>query len=515
MSNLLEKYKDTLGNQLWRLNSLYSIVDKNGDKIKFTMNAHQERLYNEMWYCNVILKARQLGYTSFIQIFLLDQALFTSNVKAGVIAHTLRDAQIIFNDKLKFAWQNLPDQIRDIRPLIRDSATELAFPNGSSIRVGASMRSGTLNFLHVSELGKICAKYPEKAREIKTGALNTIQAGQVVFIESTAEGQEGDFYNICQSAQELQRLGTKLTPLDFKFHFEPWWKHDGYVLNPNGVIITPEDEAYFLKIENEIGQKLSLGQKAWYVKKAELQEGDMKREFPSTERESFEASVEGAYYGDLLAKAESQGRVGEFKAEADFPVHTVWDIGMHDSTAIWFWQILPNEIRHVGYFENSGEGVPYYADTLKEMYKENDWLRNEDCIDWVPHDAKVREWGTKKTRVEQMISNGLKPKVVKNLAFYDGINAVRNTLKISTFDQRLCKNGLKALKNYRKEWDDARGIWSKTPFRNFATHGADSRRYLACAYRELEIKVEEKPEPDNGMPTMAEIIQSNIARARQ
>lgn len=184
-AELIKNLKD----QRWRLNNLYKVVDKRGEVVRFKMNRHQERFYNEMWYCNLILKARQLGMTTLIQILFLDHALFTSNIKCGVIAHTLRDAQAIFNDKLKFAYDNLPKAIRKTRKLVRDSSMELAFSNGSSVRVGTSMRSGTLNFLHISELGKIAAMFPEKAKEIRTGALNTLQAGEVAIIESTAEGQ--------------------------------------------------------------------------------------------------------------------------------------------------------------------------------------------------------------------------------------------------------------------------------------------------------------------------------------
>ena len=103
--------------------------------------------------------------------------------------------------------------------------TELLLSNNSSIRVSTSHRSGTLNYLHVSEYGWTCAKQPEKAQEVRTGALNTLQQEQVAFIESTAEGQEGHFYELCSQSKSKQRKGTPLTPLDFKFHFFPWWRN--------------------------------------------------------------------------------------------------------------------------------------------------------------------------------------------------------------------------------------------------------------------------------------------------
>ena len=94
------------------------------------------------------------------------------------------------------------------------------------------MRSGTLQYLHISEYGQLCAKFPDKAREVRTGALNTVQAGQIVFIESTAEGREGHFYDLCEEAQAKQRMGTPLTPLDFKFNFFPWFRCPDYAIEP-------------------------------------------------------------------------------------------------------------------------------------------------------------------------------------------------------------------------------------------------------------------------------------------
>ena len=115
------------------------------------MNWAQEDLLNGLHECNLILKARQLGFTTFIQFFMLDACLFNSNIRAGTIAHRLDDARVIFRDKVKFPYEFLPEQLKAARPVIKDFADELIFSNNSSIRVSTSMRSGTLQFLHVSE----------------------------------------------------------------------------------------------------------------------------------------------------------------------------------------------------------------------------------------------------------------------------------------------------------------------------------------------------------------------------
>ena len=160
---MITKYD--LANTRWRLNNLYYIRDKQGYMVQFKMNWAQERLYADKWYCNIVLKARQLGMSTFICLLLLDKTLFNSGQSAGIIAHTIDDGQYLFA-KIKFAYDNLPPEIKQERTADNNTAQMLKFSNGSSIRVGTSLRSSTFQYLHISEFGKICAKYPEKAREI-------------------------------------------------------------------------------------------------------------------------------------------------------------------------------------------------------------------------------------------------------------------------------------------------------------------------------------------------------------
>jgi hypothetical protein len=495
---------DQFSDWRWRLNNLYWITDKGGNRVRFQMNWAQESLFGGMHYLSLILKARQLGFTTFIQIFMLDACLFNSNVRAGTIAHTLDDAKIIFRDKIKYPYDNLPDGLKAAIPAQKDTANELLLGNNSSIRVGTSLRSGTLQYLHISEYGKICAKFPEKAREVRTGALNTVQAGQIVFIESTAEGQEGHFYDLCQTAQARQRMGTKLSPLDFKFSFYPWWKDPGYSIDPDGVAIPEPYQRYFEKL----AVPLSDGQKAWYVKKAETQQGDMKREYPSTPEEAFEASIEGAYYAEQLAKAELDGRIGAHRYVPGFPVHTAWDIGTGDYTAIWFFQVLHGKIGLVGYYQNTGEGVPFYVAKLREMKERRGWTYGEH---WYPHDAEVQEWGSGRTRVEQLIEAKLKPRIVRHHHVDDGINAAREIFGKCWFDEEECADGLKALRNYRKDWDEEHAIWKDRPRHDWASHGADAFRYLAMAYRELRPAPEPPPKPKHPYEGKDGMIIGNVS----
>lgn len=277
VSPSLTEFGERLLDPHWRVQNLYTIVTDDGKELPFRPNEEQMEFLRGVWTRNLILKARQLGFTTLAGILALDQCLFNTNFSAGIIAHNLEDAEKIFWNKILTPYRRLPEAIRMMAPLEKETASSLRFANGSHISVGTSMRSGTLQLLHVSEFGKICAKYPHKAREIVTGSFEAVAADQIIIIESTAEGAEGYFYEYCSDALHRKQEGTKGTKLDWRLHFYPWWNKPGYELDPEGVIIEPEDKRYFLTLEGK-GIELSARKKAWYVTKKRTLKGDMTRE---------------------------------------------------------------------------------------------------------------------------------------------------------------------------------------------------------------------------------------------
>ena len=472
---------DQFADRRWRLNNLYWITDRNGRRVTFTMNTAQAALFDGMHNQNVILKARQRGFTTFIQLFMLDACVFNSDIRAGTIAHTLHDAQVIFRDKVRFPYDNLPDGIKGVVPVLNDNATELLLANNSGIRVGTSLRSGTLQYLHVSEYGKICAKFPDKAREVRSGALNTVDKNQVVFVESTAEGQDGHFFEICQAARSRTNLGAALTPMDFKFHFSPWWEDAAYTLPAGMVEIPPSYAAYFDKLAR-LGIALTPQQRAWYAKKAEQQQGDMRREFPSTPDEAFEAAIEGAYYSEQLARMELDKRLTRIPIDPAIPVMTSWDLGWNDANTIWFIQVEGLEIRWIDYYENSGYGLEHYVAELKKRREQYGYVFAEHFF---PHDVHNGELNNGKSRFDTLVGLGITPTAVPRVQnINDGINATRRMLARSVIDPVRCERGLKALRNYRREWDEDRATFRDRPLHNWASHGADSFRGFAQGYVE-------------------------------
>lgn len=474
----------TLGNQEWRLNHLYTIKNERGLAVRFRLNTAQAKFFPSIWYFNVILKARQLGFSTFISIYMLDACLFNDNHKCGIIDISLSDAKNKL-DKAKFAYEKIPEDIKVFLPKpVKWGSEEISFDNGSSIVVGTSHRGDTLQKLHVSELGKIAAKYPERAKEIRTGAYNAVHAGQQVFVESTAEGQGGEFFDLCQKAQQLAERNAELTTLDPKFHFYPWWQDTRYSLPDEEckkVFIATEDERYFTELASR-GITLTHGQKCWYVKKADQQGDEMKREFPSYPEEAFEAAVEGAYYSRQLGIIRRNGHVCELPHRPEHRVYTFWDLGINDMMSIWFMQQVGERYHFINYFEDHNEGIQYYIDRLMDMAKKLGYSYGGHY--W-PHDGAKRDPVTAQPLHKTAKKLGLSPLFVVNRtpSLKEDIQLVRNKLPQCSFDAGNCAKGLSHLGNYRKEWDDNLGVWKDRPRHDDASHGEAAFRTFVRGFR--------------------------------
>jgi hypothetical protein len=472
-----EQLKAKLSNREFRLNNLYYIKDKAGRKVLLRLNWAQRKLYDNLWYFNLILKARQLGFTTFIMIYFLDACLFNRNHAAGVIAHTKDDAEDLFTNKVKFAYDNLPDWLRSEIKASADSAKKLVFSNGSSFTVGTSLRSGTYQKLLVSEFGKVSAKYPEKAKEIKTGALNTVDVGQQIFVESTAEGKAGEFFDLCESARKLQDVGRELTRAEPKFHFFSWFDNPDYTLPEHEVALTPIDT----KLEEYLAPfNLTAGQRAWYASKAAIMGADMKREFPSTPAEAFEGSMEGGFYTVELAALRKAGRIRPLQRDPSHAVLTFWDLGLNDQMSIWFAQLIHGELYFIDYHESSNEGWEYYAKILQDkgyVYRRH----------YFPHDGNKRVRGaqvfTDRQLAEQLGIRPISVIPVTTSVFADIKNYCKPALPLCTFNDMLCGVGIMHLGNYRKKWDKVGGMFTETPLHDEASHGADAFRTAAVAFK--------------------------------
>jgi hypothetical protein len=203
----------------------------------------------------------------------------------------------------------------------------------------------------------------------------------------------------------------------------------------------------------------------------------------------WNAAILGAYFALEMAQVRIEERVVAVEA-LPTPVHRAWDIGMKDDTSIWWWQLQGSQIVILDHYAASGVGVEHFADQIETRRKQYGWI---DGTDWVPHDAKVKEWGTGKTRVETMEHFGLHPMLVPFASFMDGINAARRTLPLCVFHPRTEETGIAALEQYRREWDDEKKAFRQSDVHDWTAHPAAAFRYLSLAWRIGERREEAQP----------------------
>jgi len=266
---------------------------------------------------------------------------------------------------------------------------------------------------------------------------------------------------------------------------------------------TPAGRDWFYKVDrDDSGQELPdwfrltlkasetgiIGEAELASLKSGLSEEQYAQEFEC----SFEAAVVGAYYGKLMAQADADKRISGVPYEPTVQVYTAWDLGIRDSTAIWFAQVVGREIHLVDYYEASGADLGHYVREIQSkpfLYAGH----------IVPHDAQAKELGTGKSRLEVLESLGLKNITIAPMhRVEDGINAVRTIIPRSWFDARKCVRGIDALKLYRAEFDDKLQSLKPRPVHDWTSHAADAFRYLAMSLDSLTgavIRVEE-PEDD-------------------
>jgi hypothetical protein len=207
--------------------------------------------------------------------------------------------------------------------------------------------------------------------------------------------------------------------------------------------------------------------------KNEMGEDKYRQEFEC----SFDAAVEGSYFGQILNELEEKKHMQEIPREELSRTFTAWDLGMGDSTSIWVAQLVGTEVRLIDYYENHGVGLDHYVKWIKD----NDYLKAEHIL---PHDVRVRELGTGKSRMEMLEESGLEVKIAPRMGLDDGIQAVRRLLPRCWFNVPQVQIGLNCLRNYRRDYDEKRKIFYERPLHDWSSHGSDSFRYLALGLDE-------------------------------
>ena len=473
----------------WRVQNLYCIKPRvPGPPLKFQPNEIQRRFIQEMDYRNVILKPRGIGFTTLICCLGLDAAMFSKGFTYTIVGLTEDKTIEIFRDHIKYMYDNfpIPELKAPLMPGTLGGANELRFDNGSIVQVEVRLTSGTYHMVHSTELGPVAAKDPAKAKEFIVGGLPTIRAPECwIFIESTAEGNDGVFFDVCENARKVTeevKAGTReMDMTDYMFHFFGWWEDETKV-RPIAHPITKEQEAYFEKLRVKHGIKLTDQQKWWYCAKRleQLTDENMRANFPSTQEEPWQVSMEGCIYADEMNKARGDGRIGEFGYNPVVPVDTWWDIGL-DTTAIWFTQTVGTWINCIWYFEDDDDDLLYYIDYLRSKVP---WKPERYGMHVGPHDVNKRDFATKSSVYQVGISHGVRFKQVERPKVKsDAIMATRMIFPRLRFDSKNCAIGIKRLEAYRKQSNKA-GFTDRA-VHDLASHGSDALSTLALYHNKL------------------------------
>ena len=401
-----------------------------------TINYRPRRLVKSFHKRNerfaVIVAHRRFGKTVAAINDLIRTALTTerSKVRVAYIAPYYRQAKAI-------AWDYLLEYTQDIEGVTYNVAELRAdFPNGARFRLfGADNYDAMRGLYFDSVVMDEPADFPANAWPTVIRPSLADRKGKATFI-GTPKGKN-EFWEIYNNAQNNDK-----------------WFCAMYKADETGILDADELEE----------AKLTMG------------EDRFAQEFMC----SFEAAIQGAYYAQEMKTAKTENRITSVPYDPATSVITSFDLGIGDSTAIWFAQFVGQEIHLIDYYENSGVGLDHYAKILHEK-----GYHYEAHI--LPHDVRVKELGTGKSRLETLDSLGIyNIEIAPRLSIDDGIQATRSLLNRCWFDQEKCERGIEALLQYRREFDEKLKSWRGRPLHDWTSHGADSFRYLAVGYRPVK-----------------------------
>jgi hypothetical protein len=210
----------------------------------------------------------------------------------------------------------------------------------------------------------------------------------------------------------------------------------------------------------------------------------------------FESAILGAYYGKEMRQLTDQRRITEVEHDPLFPVHTAWDLGYSDDTAIWWFQVVFGEIRLLDYHSSNGQGVAFYAGIIQSREAERGYKYG---YHYLPHDARAKTLSSNRSVIEQLGDKiPLKSiKITPNLKLQDGIQASRLALTRAWFDRK-CTDGIECLRQYQREYDEDKKVFRDKPRHDWTSHGADAFRYLSIVWKE-EARIVTKDEPIKGV----------------
>lgn len=398
----------------------------------------QEYLHKRCKRFSVIVCHRRFGKTRFALAHLLTKALGNEQINPNYayVAPTYGQAE-------RVAWTYLKDHVKDI-PTVKINEAKLRVEifrpdKGDKITIWLLGAENPDSIRGIYLDGVILDEYAQCDPTIWGETVRPLlsdRKGWAIFI-GTPKGMNA-FYDMYKQAVRLQAEQPQLG----------WF-----------AFVAKASVTNIIEHEELMGAKM------------EMSEEEYEQEFEC----SFSAALVGAYYGKYMNTLEAKGQISAVPYDPICVVDTYWDLGIGDSTTIWFVQTVGKEIRIIDYIEHSGVGLEWYVKQIKErgyIYGEH----------WIPHDGAARELGTGKTRQETLQSLGIRTRIATRQTVDDGINAVRMLLPQCWFDAVKCKRGIEALKSYERKWDSKNKIFLDSPLHNWASHASDAFRVFATVH---------------------------------
>ena len=464
-----------LPSKLWRMNQLYTIVDKKGRKTIFRMNWAQHMIHNYglMHPRLIILKSRQQGISTYYLVKFFDDAITVEDLNIGLMSQGKRESSILLT-RTKLMIDEIDDGIRQFLQVStsKDNTEAVEFNNNSKILIGVSFRSQTLQRLHISEYGKISNENPKRAEETKTGTLQAIAPGNEVAIESTAEG-DNEFKYMWDAATEVS--DEERAPKDFLPVFLSWADDADCQLDIHQSD-TRESLEYFSRHEAN-GWEFTRQQKNWWISQFRELKTRIKQEYPLHPEEAFEASRQGAYWHRSW---EDFGVEKENLYDPKLEVFGVMDLSVNDTNSVYYFQYYNKQKRIIWEYGNNNQGVRHYVEVLARKSQQ---LGIGKVTLFLPHDGTKRAQTDLKTAADLYRDYGHKVIVLERPK--NKLEAIEHTRDVIdrghlAIDSS-CRYALKTMANYSRQWDSKLEEWKKDPLHNIWSHYADAIIYTDIA----------------------------------
>ena len=393
--------------------------------IQFTgLRPQQKAIWRDLKRFNCILAHRRLGKTVLAVAWLIHECLTEERKRPRVAYMSPTYAQ-----SKKVAWMYCHAYTEKIPGVIHnESELKVTVPNGGVMLLGSAdnPQSALGQYFDAVVLDEPAQMNPIFWSQVIRPALSD-REGKAMFI-GTPQGRHGPLYEAWVNAED-----------------DPLWSRVMYKASETGVIAPDELDAA----------------------RRSMSVAEYQQEYEC----SFDAAVRGSYWGPTMTRLEADGHLDLFSHDPGELVHCGFDLGMNDSTAIWFWQYRGDRKIFIEYIEFQNTGLPDIIAWLrKKRYNYGAFV--------FPHDVRVRSLSTGKTREQTLQSLGVDVVVAPKLPVIDAIEQTRLALERCYFDRKACQEGIEALRQYRSDWSDSKGVLALKPLHDWSSHGADAMRYI-------------------------------------